>query len=186
MIIFDWEQAVIDVARTWPREGMTWSFFKFWTDYHQSFWLLLFLVIVLGFKMGWKKLVVPSILAFCAFGASDLVSRRLIKAFIMRPRPNFINMECSHSYCWGFVSSHATNITAAAIILCLYDRRNVIWAIPVTLLVCFSRIYLIDHFPLDVIGGMALGTIVGFLLWGLFKKIPPQTGLGRSIQRMLQ
>ena len=78
-------------------------------------------------------------------------------------------MECHLSKCWGFVSSHSTNITAAAVVLCLYDKRNAIWTIPTVLLVCFSRVYLVDHFPLDVIGGMLLGIFVGLIVWVGFK-----------------
>lgn len=169
MIIFDWEKSVIEVARTWPTSGPIYDFFKFWTDYHQSRWLLLAFILVLGVRLGWKKLVVPSLLALIAFPLADLASRRLFKAYIMRPRPNFVDVACTGSHCWGFVSSHATNITAAALVLCLYDRRNAYWALPVVALVCFSRIYLIDHFPLDVLGGMLLGSIVGLCVWLLFR-----------------
>jgi len=169
MIIFEWEKSVIETARTWPTSGPVYDFFKFWTDYHQSRWLLLVFVIAVGIRLGWRKLVVPSLLALIAFPLADLASRRLFKAYIMRPRPNFVDSACASSHCWGFVSSHSTNITAAALVLCLYDRRNTYWALPVVALVCFSRIYLIDHFPLDVLGGMALGSIVGLCVWLLFR-----------------
>jgi undecaprenyl-diphosphatase len=169
VIIFEWEKSVIEVARTWPTSGPIFDFFRFWTDYHQSRWLLLLFLITLSIKIGWRKLIIPSMLAFISFVLADLTSRRILKAYIMRPRPNFVDVTCVGSHCWGFVSSHSTNITAAALVLCLYDRRNTYWALPVVALVCFSRIYLIDHFPLDVLGGMALGSLVGSVVWFSFK-----------------
>lgn len=169
MIIFEWEKSVIAVARTWPTSGPVYDFFRFWTDYHQSRWLFLVFLIVMALRLGWRKLVEPSFLALFAFLLADLASRRLFKAYVMRPRPNYVDVTCSVSKCWGFVSSHSTNITAATLVLCLYDRRNAYWALPAVLLVCFSRIYLIDHFPLDVLGGMALGAIVGLCVWMFYR-----------------
>lgn len=169
MIIYDWEKSIVGAARTWPTEGPVYEFFKFWTDYHESRWLLLAFLIILAFWIGWKKLIIPSGLIIVVFTLADLASRRLFKNFIMRPRPNFVDVACSSSKCWGFVSSHSANITAAAVIICLYDKRNVYWALPVVLFVCFSRIYLIDHFPLDVLGGMVLGSFLSFALWRFYQ-----------------
>ena len=123
------------------------------------------------FKFGIKKIAKPSSLALMSVILGDFISRRVIKSFVMRPRPHFINMECHISKCWGFVSSHSTNITAARMLLCLYDRRNIFWALPVALLVCFSRIYLNDHFVLDVLGGAFLGSVIGWIVWFAYQNV---------------
>ncbi len=171
MPIFSWEKQIIDIARSWPREGPLFEFFNFWTLFSESGWLLLLFMVTLSLEIGWKKLVTPTILVLASVGADDLLSRRIVKALVMRPRPNYLNADCQLSSCWGFVSSHATNITGAAVVLCLYDRRNVIWTLPCVLLVSFSRIYVIDHYPLDVFGGMVLGAFVGTIIWLIFSKI---------------
>ncbi|MGZ3904780.1 MAG: phosphatase PAP2 family protein [Bacteroidia bacterium] len=39
-----------------------------------------------------------------------------------------------------------------------------------TMTVCFSRIYLGVHYPLDILGGALLGTILAFIFAMIFKK----------------
>ena len=174
MIIFEWEKSVIETARTWPTSGPIYEFFNFWSDYHESRWVVLILLLLLGFRVGWRKLIIPVIGSAVSIFLGDLTSRRVIKILVLRPRPNYIENLCNTGKCLGFVSGHATNVSAVAMFLCLYDKRNIYWALPCVLLVSFSRIYLVDHFPLDVIGGIALGTCIGTLVWWLYKKITSQ------------
>ncbi|HEA68513.1 MAG TPA: phosphatase PAP2 family protein [Desulfobacterales bacterium] len=60
-------------------------------------------------------------------------------------------------------SCHATNMFAITILLSFYFRR--FWPVfyLIALLVGYSRIYLGDHFPLDVFVGAVAGTLVGIL-----------------------
>lgn len=171
MIIYDWEKSVIETARTWPTSGPIYEFFNFWSDYHESRWIVLAVIIFIAVKFGWKKTSVPLVGATITILIADFLSRRVVKILIIRPRPNYIEHICYTSKCLGFVSSHSSNVSAAATFLCLYDKRNIYWAVPCVLFVSFSRIYLLDHFPLDVVGGIVLGTFSGASVWWIYKKL---------------
>lgn len=170
MIIFEWENSVIETARTWPTSGPIYEFFNFWSDYHESRWVVLVLILLFGFRLGWKKITLLITGSAVSVFFGDSISRRIIKILVMRPRPNYIEDICNTSKCLGFVSGHATNVSAMAMFLCLYDKRNTYWTVPCVLLVSFSRIYLVDHFPLDVLGGMVLGSVAGALVWWIYQK----------------
>jgi undecaprenyl-diphosphatase len=78
---------------------------------------------------------------------------------------------------YGFVSSHAANSFATLSFIWAFTRRQQ-WLryvlIVYALLTSYSRIYLGVHYPLDVLGGMAIGWMVGFmgsrLAWFLLSK----------------
>ena len=97
-----------------------------------------------------------------ALVASEIIARRIIKVVVARPRPDYVGMQCHAVHCYGFVSNHATTIFSFAVFLTLYDRKNAFWSFPLALIVCFSRIYLGVHYPLDIIGGAIVGTVIGF------------------------
>ena len=65
------------------------------------------------------------------------------------------------SWTAGFPSGHASRAAmfAFVIVYALSERFprwcNLIWLYPI--LICFSRIYVLQHYPLDVIGGTVLG-----------------------------
>ena len=45
-------------------------------------------------------------------------------------------------------------------------------ALPVALLIAFSRLWLFAHFPTDVLGGVAVGLVIGYGTWHLLLLIP--------------
>jgi undecaprenyl-diphosphatase len=64
----------------------------------------------------------------------------------------------------AFPSGHAATAFAAATVIACDSRRLAIPAYSLAALVAWSRVYVGVHWPLDVIGGAALGILVAIAL----------------------
>jgi membrane-associated phospholipid phosphatase len=94
---------------------------------------------------------------------------KVVKDGVQRGRP--IDLMPEYVSRWGtptdglgFVSGHSTVAFALATVLSPYLRRPWRWAAyGVAGSVALSRIHLAAHFPLDTVGGAALGCLLGWL-----------------------
>ena len=98
---------------------------------------------------------------------SDQLSSKVIKPIVRRPRPSVVLADARplfgvrHSY--AFPSVHAVNFSAAfPIVATVFPAATVPYAIAASL-VCISRVYVGDHWPSDVLGGIVLGLGMGWL-----------------------
>ena len=115
------------------------------------------------------------------FLLADQLSSGLVKPLVERLRPTWDHsldnmVHTVNNYrggMFGFVSSHAANSFAAATLIALIMRHRLVtisiftWA----LLQCYSRVYLGVHYPGDILGGIVIGTVVGWLTWLLMRWI---------------
>ncbi len=74
---------------------------------------------------------------------------------------------------YGTVSAHASTILALAVLSCAAIKRKWFNYLMVfsTLLICYSRIYLGKHFPMDLVWGSLVGLSTGYLAWLIYKKV---------------
>ena len=74
---------------------------------------------------------------------------------------------------FGTVSSHAATVVALLVLSAAEIRRR--WftflMVAATLLICYSRIYLAKHFPMDIVWGAALGAVLGWAGCRLYRII---------------
>lgn len=130
---------------------------------------LIFMPLVIGFllfhhkKLGWIILEAVYASGFAAVASQGL------KYLIDRPRPGLTleNVTSLDSLATGtsFPSIHAAFIFGLAFVFSANTKKlwvKIAWYL-LAILVCFSRIWLGAHYPVDVLAGALLGIIFGFL-----------------------
>ena len=74
---------------------------------------------------------------------------------------------------YGTVSAHAATIVALAVLSAKVIRRRwFVWLmIACTILICYSRIYLAKHFPMDLVWGALVGWFLGWAAYRIFRRL---------------
>ena len=125
--------------------------------------------------------VVMIVAIVAAVGLADFIASGILKQWVARPRPSrvpelegvlhLVNGYKSGRY--GFVSSHAANTMAVALLFSLIWRNRTA-TIGLMLWVaanCYSRMYLGVHYPLDILGGLMVGTAVAIVACWVLKRL---------------
>ena len=164
----DWANPFFDLVMPFIRQQEFWYFFYLF--------LLVFALYNFGLKGCWwaVSLIMTVII-------SDLFSSSLIKSLIFRFRPcrdpdlteqvrvlvNYCPMSSS------FTSSHACNHFAMAwfIFITLNQTGSWRWLLfGWAFIICYAQVYVGVHFPLDIIGGAILGSVIGYGMSIFFRK----------------
>lgn len=125
--------------------------------------------------------VVMIVVIALAVGAADFIASGILKEWVARPRPtrvpelegvlHLVNGYKSGRY--GFVSSHAANTMACALLFSLIWRNKIatcglmLWVAAN----CYSRMYLGVHYPLDILGGLTVGALVAVGAFALLRSL---------------
>ena len=74
---------------------------------------------------------------------------------------------------FGTVSAHAATIVALAVLSASVIRRRWFTELMVfcTLVICYSRIYLGKHFPMDLVWGTLVGVLLGLAAFWVYRKL---------------
>ncbi len=125
------------------------------------FWIVLSLLLMIfpktrkaGFSMGLALL----------FGV--ILGNGVLKNVVARPRPYDFSQNLSHRLFWGemskdfsFPSGHTLASFEAATALFLHHRKWGIAALVLAFFVSISRLFLLVHYPSDLIAGAVLGIL---------------------------
>lgn len=153
----------------------TWDgFWLFITNKFSSIPLYALLLFFTFKQYGVKKTVIVIIFVALLITATDQLAN-FFKYGVQRLRPchdidinmvaRLIKKSCGGKF--GYFSAHASNAMALALFFSVLLGSKIkyitslllIWAV----LVAYSRIYIGVHFPLDVLTGIVIGTIFGWL-----------------------
>jgi len=146
--------------------------------------LYLFIIIFCIREYGKKGWYIIGMLLF-TFAMGDLMASRLIKPALLRLRPcnepALVNeiiqrVPCGSGY--SFPSAHATNHFALAVFLIMIFHKRWKPVLPLGLfwafIISFAQVYVGVHYPVDVITGALLGTIIGLTTSKLFHTLQPE------------
>lgn len=164
-----------------------WADTMMWVVSSAVTWIPLYVLLVglLVWRFGWKKALVMVLAVAAAAGLSDYIASGLIKHAVCRLRPthdpdleNLVHIVRGYrGGLYGFVSSHAANTMAVAMVFSLVWRN---WkaTLPLMLWValnCYSRMYLGVHYPGDIVGGLIVGTLVALGIYSLLQCVLKHT-----------
>ncbi|MBQ9137364.1 MAG: phosphatase PAP2 family protein [Alistipes sp.] len=156
-----------------------------------AMWIPLYLYIAWAVqrRWGWKSLAAFVVCLVLAMGLADMLCgifkhtgllKNLWEAFPARNRPMFDPAVRDLAYVvsyahgpYGTVSAHAATTAAlAALSAPVIGKRWFSWFIAVAvLIICYSRIYLACHYPLDLLLGLGVGLISGWGMYLLWRKL---------------
>ena len=168
-----------------------WADTLMWTISAKATWIPLYLLLIGLLVWRYRKpamtsvkwlqrvpaCVVMIVVIGLAVGAADFIASGILKELVARPRPtrvpelegvlHLVNGYKSGRY--GFVSSHAANTMAVALLFSLI-WRNKIATVGLMLWVaanCYSRMYLGVHYPTDILGGLMVGALVAVVVYAM-------------------
>ena len=154
----------LDHIMYWVSKKWTWVPFYLYLTY-------------LVFKVHGKKGLYILLATAILITLTDQLSVKAFKNVFERLRPchnpeiqllvHTVNDKCGGLY--GFVSSHASNTFGLAVFIGIVLQRkfkkSVSWLLFWAFVVSYSRIYLGVHYPLDILGGAMLGTMLGLIVF---------------------
>lgn len=147
-------------------------------------WIPLYIALIYLIVRVWKKeswwLILALILSVVI---ADQIASGVLKELVARLRPSrdpalegqVVLVNGYRGGLYGFVSSHAANSFAVALLSSLFFRNRTytffifLWAV----ITSYSRIYLGVHYPGDVLGGAIVGVFAALVMFLLLKKIRP-------------
>ncbi len=141
--------------------------------------VILSVALVTVIKRQWSALKVV-LVSLAVMGCCDAFTAYGLKNNLERSRPcyaledvNLVQPSCGSKF--GFPSNHAANGAAIAMAV-FFLTRNLRYSLVLAALVaavCFSRVYLGVHYPLDVLAGALFGSLFAFTVLKASERLRP-------------
>ena len=151
-------------------------FFPWMTDLHKNIFfsgIFIPLVILLTIYVHKKRGALLVLGLVVTIAIDDFIGGKVIKPLFARPRPTLAGLDLilrAPEYGgYSFTSNHSANMFCLATFVAFFFPKSSYVFFVLAALTAYSRVYVGVHYPLDVIGGAALGIGVGWI-GGAFTK----------------
>ena len=165
----EWTNSFLDLVLPYTRNAVVWA----------PFYLFFIVFVTVNYKRTGLFWILFGILAIAT---TDLVSSWVIKENFFRLRPcgdpelagtvRFLVNYCPQSS--SFTSSHAANHFALAIFIFITLKNYMgkwLWLIFIwAFIISYAQVYVGVHYPLDIICGGIVGSIIGYGAAKMFTK----------------
>ena len=123
-----------------------------------AIWILISIALLFSRKYRTIGILTLSVLLL-----NTILGEGILKNLIHRPRPfntlEGLDIIVKKPSSYSFPSGHTSSAIAAALMLGHYFKKYRWYIYIFAGLIAFSRIYLLVHYPSDVLGGIVLGAI---------------------------
>lgn len=174
----DWIQSLDWSCLGWIQDNLRCGFLDFVMPGITSlgnygiFWILT--AVALLFTKKFRKC---GIMMLVGLIIGVLIGNLCLKPLIARDRPCWLDPSVQTlipiETDFSFPSGHTLASVISAVVLTLNDRRFALAAIPLAVLIAFSRLYLYMHFPTDVFAAIILGIVIAFAAYWIVNKLCP-------------
>src|SRR5574344_1862652 len=134
-------------------------------------WILISFILLLK-----KSTRIQGVSLLIAIAIGAVICSCILKPLVGRIRPCDLNtavqMVVAHPKDYSFPSGHTTAAFAFATCLLFYKNKAWPYFLAFAFIMAFSRLYLYVHFPTDILAGMLIGLLCGWLGYRIPKLQP--------------
>lgn len=133
-------------------------------------WIIISILLILSKK--YRKI---GLLTLAALIINTILGEGILKHIIERPRPFTtypdLHIIISKPTSYSMPSGHTSASFAAAFMLAYYFKNIKVYIFSLASLIAFSRLYLLVHYPTDVLTGVLLGYISFLIVIKIYNKL---------------
>lgn len=124
-------------------------------------------IVLSGVLLTSKKYRKYGVVMLSGLALGALTGNLILKPLIARPRPCWVDSSVTlliaNPKDYSFPSGHTLASVISAVLLTKANRSFGLAAVPLAVLIAFSRLYLYVHYPTDVLAAVVLGLGISFL-----------------------
>ena len=130
---------------------------------NKNHWVLpIFVLLIWMFRFDGKRGKIAGVVLILTIIIVDGTAAQIIKPWVGRIRPSHalgdaINLLVKKGGQYSFVSNHAANSFAFAVVIHYFYGKKIKWVFSLASLIAISRVYIGVHYPADIICGALFG-----------------------------